>query len=83
MELLTNAGATVEVPLEAMGAELGKGGVIGHLSNKIATIKLAPASRNAPVRMTFQPPVTLGAPSLTNIMTGKQKAPAKINALAP
>jgi hypothetical protein len=83
MELLTNAGETVEVPLEAMGAEPGKEGVIGHLSDKMAIIKLAPASRNAPVRMTVGPPVTLGAPSLTNIMTEKQKVLAKLNAVAP
>jgi hypothetical protein len=66
-----------------MVAELGEGGVIGPLSDKMATIKLAPVSRNAPVRMTVKPLVTLVAPSLTNIMIEKQKALAKLNALAP
>jgi hypothetical protein len=34
-------------------------------------------------RMMIKPPITLGTPSLANIMTEKQKALAKLNALAP
>jgi hypothetical protein len=83
MELLTNSGATVEVPLESMITEMGEGGVIGHLLNKMATIRLAPASRNTPARMTIKPQITLGTLSLANVITEKQKALAKLTTLAP
>jgi hypothetical protein len=48
----------------------------------MASVRLAPATRK-PVGMANKPPVTLGVPSLSNVMTEKQKALAKLSALVP
>jgi hypothetical protein len=42
MELLSSVGAYVDVPMAALLDELGEGGVISHLVERRATIKLAP-----------------------------------------
>jgi hypothetical protein len=42
MELLTNLGAYVDVPMAVLMDKLGEGGVINHLLDKRATVKLAP-----------------------------------------
>jgi hypothetical protein len=82
MELLAGAGASVDVPIAALLEEVGEGGVISHLVDKKATVRLEPATRK-PVEMTSKPPTTLGTTSLPPVLTEKQKALAKLSALAP
>jgi hypothetical protein len=67
MELLTNLGAYVEFPLEALLEEIGEGGVINHLVDRRATVKLSPAGRQ-PFKKT-QEPRTLGVPSMAPVVT--------------
>jgi hypothetical protein len=45
MELLANAGAHVDVPLEALLEEIGDGGVVSHLVDRMAMVRLALATR--------------------------------------
>jgi hypothetical protein len=96
-ELLTNLEAYVDVPLEVLFDELGEGGVISHLMDKRATVKLAPTVRQLVKEM--QEPRTLGvmAPviteergrqgspstSTTPVLTEKQKALGKLSAQVP
>jgi hypothetical protein len=72
----------VDVPLETLLEEIGEGGVVSHLVDRMAPVRLAPATRK-PTVMTSKPPMTLGTPSLSPVLTEKQKATDKLSALAP
>ncbi len=94
MELLADAGASVDVPLKALLEEIGEGGVISHLVNKGATVRLAPSSsqgaeKAAKLTVVTEEPlvrteqVTTMVPVNAPGLTEKQKALAKLSALAP
>jgi hypothetical protein len=94
MDLLTNLGAYMDVPMGALLDELGEGGVISHHLKKRVTVKVAPTFSQrimevqeprtlAPVRT--EEPTRQESPSTSAppVLTEKQKALAKLSALVP